>query len=188
MTYDQILSWQYANGVEDEWFVAVGGNPSPQLKSLLEIKAIKDNAPKLQIHVLHAISKDDPTAEWVIFESHEEIFAQSIPQRPIYNPTYNKFNATMEQMVNLAQRAIRKNGNTVTSVGHGFVAFETGMTWGSWSGASCSISIEEREPFWFVVRGSGKQNVRGKQLAAIDFGEAAGKAKAVISSMKTMAK
>ena len=187
MTYDQILSWQYANGVEDDWFVAVGGNPSPQTKTLLEIKAIKDNAPQLQIHVLHAASRDDATAEWVIFESHEEIFAQSIPQRPVYHKEYNKFNATMGQMVSLAQRAVQKNGNTVTSVGHGFVAFETGMTWGSWSGASCSISIEEREPFWFVVRGGGKQNVRGAQLAAIDFGEAAGKAKKVIATMKALA-
>lgn len=61
------------------------------------------------------------------------------------------------------------------------------MTWGSWSGASCSITIEEREPFWFVVRGGGKQNVRGAQLAAIDFGEAAGKAKKVIATMKALA-
>jgi hypothetical protein len=187
MTYDQILSWQYANGVEDDWFVAVGGNPSPHTKTLLDVKAIKDNAPQLQVHILHACSKDDATAEWVIFESHEEIFAQMIPQRPVYNREYKKFNATMEQMLSLAQKAIRQNGNTVTDIGHGFVAFETGMTWGSWSGASCSISIEEREPFWFAVHGSGKQNIRGGQLAAIDFGEAAGKAKKVISAMKSLA-
>jgi len=187
MTYDEILSWQYANGVEDEWLLAVGGNPSPHIKNLLEAKAIKDNAPQSQIHIMHASSLDDSNAEWIIFESHEEIYAQSIPDCPTYHEELDSFNATMEQMVNLAQRAIQERGYSVTSVGHGFVAFETGITWGSWSGVSGSISIEEEDDFWFAVDGGGKQNVRGGQIAAFDFGEAAGRVKKVISTMKAMA-
>ena len=89
-------------------------------------------------------------------------------------------------MSNLAQRAIRDNGFAVTNVGPKFVAFETGMTWGSWSGATCSISIEEIEMNCFAAHGSGKQNIRGAQLIAVDFGEAKGKVGKVIDRMKVL--
>lgn len=186
MTYDDILTWQYAEGLDDKWLVAVGGNPSSEVKTLLEIKAIKDSAPTLQIHVLHKSLIEEPEPEWILLELQEEVAASLLPKSPTYHKEYNKFNATMEQMINLAQKAVRNNNFTVTNASHGFVAFETGMTWGSWSGVSGSVSIEEHEPNWFTVSGGGKQNTRGLQLAAFDFGEAKGKAEKVIATMKTL--
>lgn len=187
MTYDELLTHQYSNGLEDEWFVAVSGHPSPSTKTLLEIKALKDNAPDLEIHVLHASEVEHSPPQWFLLESRDELLQKSIPQRATFHIQYNKFSATLDQMQILAQQAIQQLGYTVTSVGYGFVGFETGMTWGSWSGVTGSVSITEHEPYWFTVQGSGKQNVRGLQLAALDFGEATGKAAKVVKVMKQIA-
>ena len=70
----------------------------------------------------------------------------------------------------------------------GLVTFETGMTWGSWSGVSGSLSIEEVGENQFQVSGTGKQNVRGGQLIALNlFGEAQGKVAKVLEKMRELA-
>jgi hypothetical protein len=61
------------------------------------------------------------------------------------------------------------------------------VSWGSWSGVSCSLTIEEISPNTFRVLGTGKQNLRGGQLLAIDFGEAKGRAAKAIEKMKELA-
>jgi len=70
----------------------------------------------------------------------------------------------------------------------GLVTFQTGMRWGSWSGVSCSLSIEEVSPNTFNVTGVGKQNIRGGQVVALDLGgEAKKKARNAIDMMKKLA-
>ena len=94
-------------------------------------------------------------------------------------------------MVKLAVKAVQTAGYKVESVNEivGLVIFETGMTWGSWSGVSGSLTIEEAGGNLFRVSGAGKQNVRGGQFAAPDlFGEARGKVNKVIAKMKELAR
>jgi len=70
----------------------------------------------------------------------------------------------------------------------GLVTFQTGMSWGSWSGISCSLNIEEVFLHHFRVTGTGKQNVRGGQILALNIGgEAQGKAQKAIDKMKQLA-
>ena len=187
MTYEELITHQYANDLKDEWFVAVSGNISSIKKTLIEIKSLKDSAPELDIQLLHVSDAENPNAQWLLLESREEIHQKSIPQKAVFHKEYSKFNATSEQMLNVAQEAIVKLGYTVTSVSDRLIGFETGMSWGSWSGVKGSISIIEHEPYWFTAQGSGKQNVSGLQLAALDFGEAKGKASKVIEVMRQIA-
>ena len=71
----------------------------------------------------------------------------------------------------------------------GVITFETGISWGSFSGVSCSLTIEEVGNDRFRVSGTGKQNVRGGQIMAPNlFGEAQGRAKKVIMKMKELAR
>src|SRR5260370_26590902 len=71
----------------------------------------------------------------------------------------------------------------------GLVTFQTRMSFASWSGVSCSLNIEEVSPNKFRVSGTGKQNVRGDQLFALDlFGEAKSKAHKAIEMMKELAR
>ncbi|MDD4890912.1 MAG: hypothetical protein PHU85_13405 [Phycisphaerae bacterium] len=107
-----------------------------------------------------------------------------------YVPARDAFQGTLPLMVRLAVKAVHEAGykleNASDSVG--LVTFRTGMTWGSWSGASCSLAIEEAGENWYRVTGSGKQNVQGGQLIALDlFGEAKSKANNVIAIMKRLA-
>ncbi|MGE0229785.1 MAG: hypothetical protein AB7U23_14870 [Dehalococcoidia bacterium] len=71
----------------------------------------------------------------------------------------------------------------------GIIQFETGMSWGSFSGVSCTVTLEERGDHTFAARGTGKQNVRGGQIVALDlFGEARKRAQKVINRMIALAR
>ena len=97
----------------------------------------------------------------------------------------------MPQVLKLAMRAVQEIGWTLVNVNDtmGLVTFETGMTWASWSGVSGSLSVVEVSENQFRVSGTGKQNVRGGQLVALDlFGEAQGKVSKVLNKMRELAK
>ena len=97
----------------------------------------------------------------------------------------------MPLMVKLAVKAVQTVGYKLESVNEtvGLVTFETGMSWGSWSGVSGSLTIEETGSDLFRVSGTGKQNVRGGQSVALDlFGESRGRINKVITKMKELAR
>jgi hypothetical protein len=92
-------------------------------------------------------------------------------------------------VVQYAIQAIQRLGWTVVNASDltQSITFETKMSWGSWSGVTCTLSFAEVAPGSWRVTGGGKQNVRGAQLVAIDFGEANGKARKAIAQMKQLA-
>lgn len=107
-----------------------------------------------------------------------------------YNPESDSFAGSMTTMVKLAMRSVQELGWMLDQVNEalGLVTFQTGMSWGSWSGISGSLNIEEVSAGVFRVRGTGKQNLRGGQLIALNIGgEAQGKARRVIEQMKQLA-
>jgi hypothetical protein len=113
------------------------------------------------------------------------------PTRVTYDPSTDTFIGTMPLVVKLAMRAVQELGWKLENANEtlGLVTFETGVTWGSWSGVSCSLNMEEVSRNHFRIKGTGKQNVRGGQLLAINLGgEAQGKAKKAIEKMKTLAR
>lgn len=100
------------------------------------------------------------------------------------------YTATKSLMVKLAAKAVLQIGWRLDSADEnsGMVAFTTGVTWGSWSGVSGSVYMEEVAPYKFKAVGSAKQNVRGGQLFAPNIGgEAQGKVQQVIDTMRSMA-
>ena len=100
------------------------------------------------------------------------------------------FLGTMTQVVKLAMKAVQALGWKVDQLNEdlGLVSFTTGITTGSWSGVSGTISIKEQPSGVFKVTGTGKQNLAGSQIIAFDIGnEAQGKAMSVISKMKEFA-
>ena len=100
------------------------------------------------------------------------------------------FRGTMIQVVKLAMRSVQELGWKIDQVNEnlGLVNFTTGMTWGSFSGVSGTLNIEEDANGGFEVTGTGKQNVSGGQLIALNIGnEAQGKANKVINKMKELA-
>lgn len=97
----------------------------------------------------------------------------------------------MTLMVKLAVKAVQTVGYKLDNVNEpvGLVTFETGMSWGSWSGVVGSLTIEEVGSGLFRVSGTGKQNLRGGQSVALDlFGEARGRVNKVIMKMKELAR
>ncbi len=109
--------------------------------------------------------------------------------RARYNTRTGLFTGTTLLLVKLAVQAIQHLGWKVENVNEsvGIVTFETGVSWGSWSGVSCSLSIQEMGENTFRVIGTGKQNIRGGQLAALDFGEAKKRADKAIAKMAQLA-
>ena len=111
--------------------------------------------------------------------------------RARYNTRTGLFTGTTLLLVKLAVQAIQSLGWKVENANEsvGIVTFETdNWTWGSYSGISCSLSIQELAPNTFRVIGTGKQNVRGGQLIALNlFGEAKGKTDKVIAKMAQLA-
>jgi hypothetical protein len=96
----------------------------------------------------------------------------------------------MPQVAKLAMRAVQELGWKIDNVNEtlGLVTFETGITWGSWSGVWGSLSIEEVGENQFRVSGAGKQNVRGGHFVALNlFGEAEGKVTKVLNKMRELA-
>lgn len=113
-----------------------------------------------------------------------------VPTTVTYNRNSDTFSGTMTLVVKLAMRAVQELGwkldQANESLGH--VTFQTGMSWGSWSGVSCSLNIEEVGQNAFRVSGTGKQNVRGGQILALNIGgEAQGKARKAIDKMVQLA-
>ena len=98
--------------------------------------------------------------------------------------------ATSRQLMALAKTAVEKCGYRVDSTDSesGNISFTTGMTMGSWSGVSGTISWKETEPYKWELTGQGKQNVKGGQVLAMNlFDEANEKARKVINEMKRQA-
>ncbi|HEY0014293.1 MAG TPA: hypothetical protein VGB79_15730 [Allosphingosinicella sp.] len=100
------------------------------------------------------------------------------------------FRATRALLTRHAVKAVQSLNYKVDSADEasGLVSFTTGMTWGSWSGVSGSIYLEEIEPYKLRATGNAKQNVKGGQLIALDIGgEAKGKVTKVIEEMRRLA-
>jgi hypothetical protein len=96
-----------------------------------------------------------------------------------YDAASDTFTGTTAILVKLAMRAIQELGWKLDNANGtlGMVTFDTGVSWGSWSGVSCSLNIDEISEGQFRITGTGKQNVRGGQLLAINLGgEAQGRA------------
>ena len=113
------------------------------------------------------------------------------PLKAGYNRSTDTFSGTKLLIVKLAMKAIQEIGWKLDQANEnlGLVTFQTGVTWGSWSGVSCSLNIEEIKEFEFRVTGTGKQNLSGGQLIALNIGnEAQSKARKAIDMMKDLAK
>jgi DNA-directed RNA polymerase subunit RPC12/RpoP len=112
------------------------------------------------------------------------------PTNVKYDSESDTFYGSMNLLVKLAMSAIQENGWTLEQANEsiGLVTFKTSISWGSWSGVSCSLNISEVSPNTFRIVGTGKQNVSGGQLLAINIGnEAQSKAKKAIETMKRLA-
>lgn len=100
------------------------------------------------------------------------------------------FKGTSAMIAELAKKAISNVNYRVdsTDAAAGTATFTTGVTMGSWSGVSGTISWEETSPYRFTVSGQGKQNVQGGQVVALNlFDEANAKADNVIREMVRLA-
>ncbi|MHB1271421.1 MAG: hypothetical protein ACYCZD_01405 [Rhodanobacter sp.] len=107
-----------------------------------------------------------------------------------YDSESDSFVGSMTAVVKLAMRAVQELDWKLDQANEslGLVTFQTGISWGSWSGISGSLNIQEADPGAFRVAGTGKQNLRGGQLIAFNLGgEAQGKARKVIELMKRLA-
>lgn len=112
---------------------------------------------------------------------------------PSSSPTYDQasglFQGSLPAVMRLGMRAVQSLGWTVKDANDalGLLVFETGVSWGSWSGVTGSVTfIEESRGAW-RASGTGKQNVRGGQILAVDFGEADSKVRKVIAEMARLA-
>lgn len=62
------------------------------------------------------------------------------------------------------------------------------MTWGSFSGVSGTIVLQEEGVHEFKLTGTGKQNLRGGQLIAMNlFNEANSKVQKIIAKARELA-
>lgn len=118
--------------------------------------------------------------------SEESDCAKSV----IYNSGTDTFTGTLNLLVKLAIRAIQEHSWTLVNANEniGLVTFKTNISWGSWSGVSCSINISEVSPYNFRITGTGKQILSRGQLFALNIGnEAQNKARKAIETMKKLA-
>ena len=112
------------------------------------------------------------------------------PVKVSYNQADDTFTGSVSLIAKLALKAVQDLGWTIDQVNDsvGLVTFQTKMSWGSWSGITGTLSFEEVRQNVFRVKGSGKQNVRGGQLGALNIGnEAQKKADKAIDRMKQLA-
>jgi len=115
---------------------------------------------------------------------------KDVPTSVKYDASSDTFTGTITLIVKLAMQAIQEHGWTLEQANEniGLVNFKTGISWGSWSGVSCSLNISEVSSNTFRIIGTGKQNVAGGQLLAMNIGkEAQKKAKKAIDAMKKLA-
>lgn len=106
-----------------------------------------------------------------------------------YDAESEQFIGSMLSVVKLAMRAVQDLGWKLDEANGrlGLVTFQTGISWGSWSGVAGSLSVAEVSAGRFQVTGTGKQNLRGGQLIALNIGgEAQGKARKAIERMKQL--
>lgn len=106
-----------------------------------------------------------------------------------YRAFDDTFHGTADQLFQLAAFSIQQLGWTVVSASEvaNTVTFETKMSFGSWSGVTCTITFVPLSPGQWRVAGTGKQNVRGGQLVALDFGESSQKVAKAIERMRQLA-
>jgi hypothetical protein len=107
-----------------------------------------------------------------------------------YNATEDVFVGSQVQVLKLAMKAIQVEGYKIEDANEslGFITFSTGMTWNSFSGASCTISFSEIQAGRFKASGAGKQKPSGLFRMSVDLtGEANSIANKVISRMKKIA-
>src|SRR5262249_49284751 len=114
------------------------------------------------------------------------------PEKATYDASTNTFRGTMPQVLKLAMRAVQELGWTLVNVNDtlGLVTFETGMTLmtlGSMSGVSGSLTIMELSENQFRVTATGKQNVKGGQILALDLGSTQQKLDQVLNKMRELA-
>lgn len=106
-----------------------------------------------------------------------------------YDPNDRVFIGSIPRLVSLSMRAVQDLGWKIDGVNEqaGLVNFQTSISWGSWSGVSCSLVITELSPGRLEVVGTGKQNVRGGQFIALNIGgEAQSKAQKAILRMQDL--
>ncbi len=107
-----------------------------------------------------------------------------------YDKESDTFTGTKLLLVKLAMRAIQELGWKLDQANEnlGLVTFQTGISWGSWNGVTCSLNIEELTQSNFRITGTGKQNLSGGQIIALNIGgEAESKARKAINKMKQLA-
>lgn len=106
-----------------------------------------------------------------------------------YRRSDNTFHGPLNVVVQYATLAIHDLGWTVMGASEmtQTITFETRMSMGSWSGVTCTLSFFQVAPNVWRVTGSGKQNVRGAQLVAIDLGRAEATANRAIIKMIALA-
>ena len=106
-----------------------------------------------------------------------------------YRASDNTFHGSLAQLMPLAVRAVQSFGWTVTGASEtaSMLSFETKVSWGSWSGITCSLTFHEMAPGIWRVTGTGKQNLRGRQAFTMDMGESSGKVTKAVEKMKTLA-
>ena len=106
-----------------------------------------------------------------------------------YEEDTDTFHGSLSAVMRLAVRAIQELGFRIDSANEnlGILTFQTKMTLESWSGALCSLSFEEEGSNVFFVRVSGKPNLAGLQLWALDLGSAKRLASDVVNRMADLA-
>ncbi|MES2915676.1 MAG: hypothetical protein V4753_11205 [Pseudomonadota bacterium] len=120
-------------------------------------------------------------------EKQQGVGVLQAPTKVTFDPKTGEFSGTKQLLSRLAVKAVVDIGWRVDSSDEttGLVSFTTGMTWGSFSGVSGTIVVEERDTGWFSVSGTAKQNIRGGQLIAPNlFNEANKKVAKVVERMK----
>jgi len=68
VSYKTLLEWRIANNLPDEWLIAVGGNMANEVYSLDQVRQMHVNSPTSIIQVLNTAQRQNPNAEWVVFQ------------------------------------------------------------------------------------------------------------------------
>ena len=113
-----------------------------------------------------------------------------VPTTTGFDRTTGNFTGTKSLLVRLAVKSVLDIGWKLDSADEsgGLVSFTTGMTWGSFSGVSGTIAVQEVSGGTFKIAGTAKQNVRGGQIIAPNlFNEANKKVEKLLERMKQLA-
>ena len=82
MRHQDFLEWQFQNGLDDTWWLAIGGHVAQRQYSLLEIKALKESSPDSYFAVLHAVYSKEANPEWMDYDLHDRgSIRPSIPHK-----------------------------------------------------------------------------------------------------------